>query len=151
MDTTVALSFLYLTRCSLHGACLKKNVRNLVRTAKTVKTEVAVRGKGRQRRTFSEVIDIENLTIPSTQSGSPGTTIEKAKPTNISLKDILIVYGYSQYICAFAGSFAITPAINSSLTMFVVSTLCGEIVVAAAERMVDSLFVFYMTNFQLVR
>jgi hypothetical protein len=136
METTVALSFLYLTRCSLHGPCLKKNVRNLVRTVKAVNTEEAVHRKGLRRRTFSEAIDIENLTLPSKQSGSPGTTttIEHAKPTNISLQDILIVYGYSQYISAFVGSFAITPAINASLTMYVVSTLCGDIVCSCCFR-----------------
>jgi len=67
LETTLALSFLYLIRCSLHGAALKKNVPNLSRV-ETVEEEVLSRpsltrqstarmANIRHKRIFSEAIE----------------------------------------------------------------------------------------------
>lgn len=124
LDTTVALAFLYLIRCSIHGAAMKKNVRNLQRKARKESTVSPVPSPGRRqiqhRRKFSEALDIENLTA-AFASGVPAERLEKAKPTTLSLKDILIQYGFSQFICAAVGSFPVTPSVAASSTMFVVS------------------------------
>lgn len=135
LDMAVALGFLYCIRCSLHGPSMKKNVRNLERTVKaphedntkmTAPTTHPQRTKrAEHRRNFSEAIDIENMVTHSTRGlvgGNERTVVmEQAKPTLMPLKDILIIYGYTQYACALIGCFAITPAVNASSTMYVVS------------------------------
>jgi hypothetical protein len=125
MDTTIALSFLYLIRCSLHGTALKKNVPFLSRTEKAGPSRALAKGLSakfgmavKHKRKFSEVIDIEN-TAPGVTN--PETTIVRAKATHFSLKKILIQYGYSQFVCAAVGGFAITPSVAASPTMFMVS------------------------------
>ena len=51
------------------------------------------------------------------------TCVVKAKPTNASLKEILLQYGYALYVCGFVGSFAVTPCVAVSPTMFTVSLI----------------------------
>lgn len=139
-DTAAALGFLYLIRCSLHGAAMKKNIRNLERT--TVTEPVPKRDQPIQesmpsppkrrsaghRRKFSEVLDIEqiSLSIRATSAAPDASNqtvvIERVKPTDLSLPDILIQYGFSQFMCALVGGFPVMPAVNVSSTMYVVST-----------------------------
>jgi hypothetical protein len=133
----VALAFLYLIRCSLHGAALKKNVPNLIRydkenvvseslegqvgaQSRATSARFGIRG-GPHRRGFSEVIDIENL-VPVQPNSNPGTTAVRARPTQHSLKEILIQYGYSQFICSAVGGFPIVPSIAAAQTLFMVRT-----------------------------
>jgi hypothetical protein len=133
LDTTVALSFLYLIRCSLHGAALKKNVSNLVRfevpekkfkpSALTrVKTDTT-KNTSAHHRNFSEAVDIENLFTSerSLKNGSGKGELVTAKPTHASLQHILMQYGLSQYVCALVGSFSIIPNVAISPTMYTVS------------------------------
>lgn len=131
MQTTVALAFLYLIRCSLHGAALKKNVPNLSRIEKA-EVEGSLRRltkglssrfvtRGAHRRKFSEVLDIEHMVVPDLGNASgPAATVVNAKPTQVSLKDILFQYGISQFICGAVGGFAITPSVAASPTMYMV-------------------------------
>jgi hypothetical protein len=129
LETTVALSFLYLIRCSLHGTALKKNVPTMSRVEK-VKIEplrpltlsrktTVVRG---HRRRFSEVVDIDGVhpEVKSTMETS-STTVVNAKPTRASLKTILLQYGYSQLISGLVGGFAVIPCVATAPTMFMVS------------------------------
>jgi hypothetical protein len=145
METTIALSFLYLIRCSLHGAALKKNVPNLSRTEKTG----PVQGKARfsmavpHRRKFSEVLDIENM-VPLVTNAE--TTIVRPKPTGLSLKKILIQYGYSQFLCGAVGGFPITPSVAASPTMY----MLGAEGVVPQLGSVLLLLCFYLTDFKLV-
>jgi hypothetical protein len=135
MSTATALGFLYVIRCSVHGAALKKNIPNMTRT---IKTTVEVEEKkfapspriprpiGIASRKFSEAVDIEAVVpAPSnkatTSTVPSGVTIEHARPSNISLKSILTTYGISQLVSAIFGGFAITPAVAASTTMFSVS------------------------------
>ena len=142
LETTMALSFLYLIRCSLHGAALKKNVPTLSRKEKETMPELGPLGQVmrdtstgsrrsllsstgvsqrsfRHRRKFSEVIDIENLAT-AVESDSPGYVIVQPKPTNHSLKDILAQYGNSQLVCAIVGGFPVAPSVAASPTMYLV-------------------------------
>ena len=147
LETTIALSFLYLIRCSLHGAALKKNVPMLSRVEKVKGTELTRPTLARQtterqknsrkhKRIFSEAIDIEQVeeVSRSMKNGDRNhgdeTHVVKAKPTNASLKDILLQYGYAMYVCGLVGSFAVTPCVAVSPTMFTVSRcrchFCGK-------------------------
>lgn len=118
----MALSFLYLIRCSLHGAALKKNVPMLSRVEK-VKADAPrpTAYSSRHQRRFSEVIDIENEhSEPSSTPEANATIVVTAQPTHASLKQILYQYGHSQYICSLVGGFGIIPCVATAPTMFMV-------------------------------
>lgn len=130
-ETSIALSFLYLIRCSLHGAALKKNVPNLSRVEKVEEPEIpsrlslarqsTARMANRHRRVFSEAMDIEHVPTEPTDIGNgEATHVVTAKPTNASLKEILLQYGIAQYACGLVGSFAVTPCVAVAPTMFTV-------------------------------
>jgi hypothetical protein len=133
MSTVLALGFLYMIRCSVHGTALKKNIPNLSRTVRSKDIVVISRSPMRstvkppslKARKFSEAVDIEAVMLPTSTYGvgleNPDSFVEHAKPTNISLKAILIPYGMSQFLAAFVGGFAITPSVAASTTMFSVS------------------------------
>lgn len=139
MSTAIALGFLYVVRCSVHGAALKKNIPNLARTEKSSRTEELVaddeamaipRPVAFRARQFSEAVDIEavmqvqsKLATGPTNVASGGVVVH-AKPSNISLKSILVPYGISQFVSAFFGGFAITPSVAASSTMFSVRLFC---------------------------
>jgi len=143
-ETTVALSFLYLIRCSLHGAALKKNVPNLSRleivkqeplSRLSLTRQSTARLTNRHKRIFSEAIDIEQVQeAPSQAKNQNGvdTHVVTAKPTNASLKEILLQYGYAQFMCALVGSFAVTPCVAVAPTMFTVSGLSAAFAIATA-------------------
>lgn len=144
-ETTLALSFLYLIRCSLHGAALKKNVPMLSRIeevpipASPTRTRVSGFGDsftstsprrpssvlskpapvGFHKRGFSEVVDIEvNIEEGSTGKEEDGVRVVSPSPTQSSLKDILYRYGLSQIACALVGSFPVTPNVGAVQTMY---------------------------------
>lgn len=151
LNPTVALAFLYMIRCSLHGAALKKNVPNLERIVKgrarpKLIRDRSVQASGPRRRRFSEVVDIENLASVMSELDADGPSTIHPKPTHMSLKDILIQYGYSQYVCGLMGSFAITPSVAASPTMY----MLGAEGVAPQLGSVLLLSLFYLTDFQAV-
>lgn len=110
LSTAVALSFLYLIRCSVHGAALKKNIPNLARKVRSddpalkrfgISDEGSLSPKHKvsptkaRSRTFSEAVDIEVVMQPiigSTESGNGEAGDKKkyemllAKPSNVSRK-----------------------------------------------------------------
>jgi hypothetical protein len=88
LDPTLSLAFLYLIRCSLHAAALKRNVSNMQRISRVHDdiSPLASANPGRPR-SFSETIDVEyNAALSS--SPADAVTIEKAKPTNVSLVSV---------------------------------------------------------------
>jgi hypothetical protein len=133
LSTAVALSFLYLIRCSVHGTALKKNIPNLSRKVRSddpvlkqsaasahdddVKSSVSkiVKPPTLKSRKFSEAVDIEAVmqsplahqmeTNNSDESDAtvPEYQIYHAKPTNIPLKKISLTYGCSQIVTAVVG------------------------------------------------
>jgi hypothetical protein len=138
------MGFLYLVRCSVHGTALKKNIPNLSRTVKADDPSAAAlmgsppvspapnmrRPAPIRSRKFSEAVDIEAvIEQPSNGTAANADTTSKteetvmihAKPTNIPLKEILLQYGYSQFVVTLVGGIAITPAVAASPTMFTVS------------------------------
>lgn len=159
LDTTMALSFLYLIRCSLHGAALKKNVPMLSRQETVAASDhrrvssislpkPPTNGNSRgHHRAFSELVDLENiLSETANLQSAEKVSVVTAKPTNTSLKDILMQYGLSQFVCGVVGSFAVTPCVAASPTMF---TLRAERVAPQIGSVV-LLSAFYLSNFQLV-
>ena len=119
LGTASALGFLYLIRCSVHGAALKKNIPNLARKVPAgSKPEIRDEAMESPRmtvpdrvrhRTFSEAVDIEAVLKPFGMSMRVGPdesnniTEIRAEPTNISLKSILRPYGVSQLVAALVG------------------------------------------------
>lgn len=135
VETSLALAFLYLIRCALHGAALKKTVPNLTRVEK-IKDEPLTRlplsritsartPTSRHRRVFSEAVDIEQVQPEvgknASSNGTDATRVVSAKASNASLKDMLMQYGYAQYVGGLVGSFAVTPCVASAPTMYTVS------------------------------
>jgi hypothetical protein len=135
----MALSFLYLIRCSIHGAALKKNVPMLSRVEKIKKQPGVGAPVSRSGKTglssrkklvfFSERIDIENVAkSPDVKNyqlhgGNGDATSEfncvvTAKPSSMSLQDLSLQYANSQFVCGLIGSFAITPSVASAHTMY---------------------------------
>ena len=142
LSTSIAIGFLYMIRCTVHGTALKKNVPNLVRTVRgedpsaqepvEMSPHLSKQVVPTKYRTFSEAVDIEAvMQQPTYQSGGKNelgdgsnntvTRVVSAKPTNVSLQKILQQYAYSQFASAFTGGFAITPSVAASPTMFLVS------------------------------
>jgi hypothetical protein len=136
LETTIALSFLYLIRCSLHSAALKKNVAALSRTERVKAIETlrplgltrdtsdrsTYSSSGFHRRRFSEVLDVESEhTDPVGLNGNKAAvTVVTAKPPHSSLKQILLQYGHSQFVCSLVGGFGIIPCVSAAPTMFMV-------------------------------
>jgi len=145
LGNTLALAFLYMIRCSLHAAALKKNVTQLRRKIKVPvieEEELAEEGSGPQqslrgdgishRRKWSEIMEMDQIFV-STNSliggagGTPAvdtnvmvTKIESPKPPRMSLKDLLWNYGLSQFLSSLVGTFGITPSIAATSTMYTV-------------------------------
>ena len=97
ISTMSALAFLYLIRCSLHAAALKKNIPNVTRKGPEPSSPKA----GHSLR----------------RTSSAGHT--KARREPLSLGKILENgYGYSQLLAALTGGIAVAPAVAASLTLF---------------------------------
>jgi MFS superfamily sulfate permease-like transporter len=153
MSTTMALAFLYMIRCSLHGAALRKNVTLMERheTRPIVSTKINHRTTSssprQHRRHFSDSVDIENLALsPSRTDRKDQVVVIKTKQTQHSLKEILTQYAWSQYMCALVGGMAVCPSVGASSTMYSL----GAESVAPQLGSVILLSIFYLTNFQLV-
>ena len=138
MDTSIALAFLYLIRCSLHVPALRKNISNLVRPERRLVTERGLprlskpEGLSSHGRQFSESVDLEisRKVVSETDTNntnSNGLAMVPAKPTNHSVKDIMATYGYSVFLCAFFGFLFITPNISISGTMYKVCTIFSPV------------------------
>ena len=175
LSTAVALAFLYMIRCSLHGAALRKNIGIMERfvtvdAAALDAADITNTGESSlslqnasysvrfRKRRFSEAVDVGTLHLATadddtaTDAGSTNDPSEKkririqSQPTQHSLTEILAQYAYSQYICAFVGGFAMTPSIGPSSTLY---SLGAE---SVAPQLLSVLFLsyFYLTNFFLV-
>lgn len=130
LDPVFALAFLYLIRCSLHGAALKSNIPNLCRKVQVPVTsdDEANNSKSKPRKKtrseiFSEMVDIEEIlkAAPAGQDLKSMPELERAKPTQLSQSDILMNYGLSQIVSAFVGGWGCIPSVAASPTMFSVS------------------------------
>ena len=99
--TAFALAFLYLVRCSLHAAALKKNIPNVTR-----KTEFE-----------SPLAPKRTAEVPR----PPVVPSAKSQVGNVSLQKILSVYGISQIASSLTGGIAVAPAVAASMTLFKVS------------------------------
>lgn len=132
MPTSIALGFLYVVRCSVHAAALKKNLLNLSRkvpspevSQEATQPSPTIRRPGPLRtRQFSEAVDIEAVmvtappTAPAPIIANKAVQEIRAQPSNLPLKAILAPYGISQFVSALFGGFAITPAIGASSTLY---------------------------------
>ena len=118
MSMACALSFLYMLRCSLHLAALKKSADRHVRTtsdcanvstAPFSESSVAPR----HRRKFSEALDIEAVGTSSSRMTSTANVV-RAKQSTLSLPSMMNTYAISQLVSAAVGSFGVTPALGVS-------------------------------------
>lgn len=137
LQPTLALSFLYLIRCSIHSAALKKNLTTLRRTETVVSGDDDSSGgrpslgtrrpsarSGPHSRAFSEVLDLERV-LGASQSLDPGATEATVQevgpmPTTLSLKEIMLEYGHCQLVCGLVGCFAVVPSVAASQTFYLV-------------------------------
>lgn len=173
-DGSFFLSLSLSLSLSRHGAALKKNIPNLSRTVlkETIANDVEDIKCGNNEikinkppsiksRKFSEAVDIEAVMRPLLAQAKTNNTdntndnkeaeIAKyhtvhAKPTSITLKNIYLTYGWSQAVTFIVGGFPITPAVAASPTMFSL----GADDLGPQIGSVLLLFVFYLTDFQIV-
>eukprot|EP00521_Asterionellopsis_glacialis_P011202 CAMPEP_0195293998 /NCGR_PEP_ID=MMETSP0707-20130614/13943_1 /TAXON_ID=33640 /ORGANISM="Asterionellopsis glacialis, Strain CCMP134" /LENGTH=932 /DNA_ID=CAMNT_0040354855 /DNA_START=29 /DNA_END=2824 /DNA_ORIENTATION=- len=124
--TALALAFLYLVRCSLHAAALKKNIPNVTR-------KIELESPLAPKRTAE-------VTRP------PMTPSAKSQIGNVSLQKILSVYGTSQIVASVTGGIAVAPAVAASMTLF---KLGAEDPPPQYGSMV-LLGIFHLTGFSLV-
>jgi hypothetical protein len=126
IPTIVALAFLYLVRCSLHSAALKKNIPNVTR-------------KKAEPGHPSPDPRIHNFATKKQP--------KKSKPL-LTLGFILEHgYGYSQLLAGLVGGITVAPSVAASLTLF---KLGAE---APPPQYGSCLLVllFYWTDFSLVQ
>ena len=129
ISTMSSLAFLYLIRCSLHTAALKKNIPNVTR--KTPECD-------------SPTI---NASIHQSSSYQVSGVKSRYKQA-VSLPKILEKgYAYSQIWAALAGGIAVAPALGASLTLFKLG--CEGVGPQYGSILLIS--VFYLTDFQLVQ
>jgi hypothetical protein len=105
ISTMSALAFLYLIRCSLHAAALKKNVPHVTRKPPEAASPV-ISGCPSQH------------SIRSFRNHS-SSRHAKQRRNPISIGTILECgYGYSQLLTACTGGIMVAPAVAASLTLF---------------------------------
>ncbi|CAB9515417.1 solute carrier family 26 [Seminavis robusta] len=143
LATMSALVFLYVIRCSLHAAALKKNLPNVTRAA--------------AQQPPAHVISSSNT--KTAKEPSLGEILENG-------------YGYSQLLAALTGGIATAPALGSASTLFKVglgqrltAAVFLGILTYKTVRLLQLgcdgvgpqygsillVLVFYLTNFQLVQ
>eukprot|EP00548_Thalassiothrix_antarctica_P012186 CAMPEP_0194155466 /NCGR_PEP_ID=MMETSP0152-20130528/64686_1 /TAXON_ID=1049557 /ORGANISM="Thalassiothrix antarctica, Strain L6-D1" /LENGTH=1083 /DNA_ID=CAMNT_0038862353 /DNA_START=98 /DNA_END=3349 /DNA_ORIENTATION=- len=130
METVVALSFLYLLRCSLHAISLKKNVKYFKRTVTRKKNTKDRNDSGVSdndsyssgiKRGFSSENSFKTFDTKLTRdvdNDQEENFVITAKNPTMPLSKILMVYSYSQFIAAAVGSFGVTAATASAPTMY---------------------------------
>jgi hypothetical protein len=101
LSTMSALAFLYLIRCSLHAAALKKNIPNVTR-----------------HKNYDQ--SLASPTAPIRRRAPSGSAKPRQEPLTLG-KILEKGYGYSQLLAALTGGIATAPAVASSLTFFKVS------------------------------
>lgn len=121
MSMACALSFLYMLRCSLHLAALKKSAAQHVRTTSDLAnvpnpplSESSVTPP--HRRKFSEALDIEAVVATSSRMTSAANVV-RAKQSTLSLPSMMNTYAISQLVSAAVGSFGVAPALGISKIM----------------------------------
>ena len=95
IPTMLSLVFLYVVRCSLHSAALKKNIPNVTRKKPHINESASSIITGQETKTNKK----------KTRSLTLGSILESG-------------YGYSQLLSGFMGGIAIAPSVAASLTLF---------------------------------
>lgn len=135
ISTMSALAFLYLIRCSLHSAALKKNIPNVTR--KQPQSDPSS-PKQQQRNSFS--LSLRRSTRSSHCNKHPREPLSLGKILEKG-------YAYSQIVAALSGGIAVAPAVAASLTLFKLG--CEG--VGPQYGSILLVLVFYLTDFQLVQ
>jgi MFS superfamily sulfate permease-like transporter len=151
LQTTTALSFLYLMRCSLHATALKKNVSNLERAEShsvNVTTKESRPVIREHRRRWTEDVDIEAIENATKEEPAmqENTVIVSAKIPTVPLQKVLLQYGYVQFFAAVLGSFSVTPSVNAMDKMYKL----GADGRAPQYMSLLVLLAVYLTDFSLV-
>ena len=128
ISTMSSLAFLYLIRCSLHTAALKKNIPNVTRKAPECDSPTINASIRQSSYRQSPILGRPRQPVPLTK------ILEKG-------------YAYSQIWAALAGGIAVAPALGSALTLFKLG--CEGVGPQYGSILLIS--VFYLTDFQLVQ
>jgi MFS superfamily sulfate permease-like transporter len=139
LPTVAALSFLYLIRCSLHSAAVRKNTSNVTRTSgPSNHNDGDEYGDDDGGAECSKSIERATVSTEKNQQRTPVPTLG-----NILERG----YGYSQLLTALVGGFPVAPSVAASVTMF---QLGAE---GMAPQYGSCLLVlaFYVSNFEFVQ
>jgi MFS superfamily sulfate permease-like transporter len=146
MPMMMALVLLYLVRCSLHSAALKKNIPKVTRKPEHTTTH-----------DFSSQNGGVPVSLQSSNGGRSNSTrnvTSERKHTNKSNKAPLTLnyilehgYGYSQLLSGLVGGIAIAPAVAASLTLFKLRAEKPPPQYASCLLVV----LFYCSNFTMVQ
>jgi len=124
LPPVLSLAFLYLIRCSVQAAALKKNIRNVTREPPALDESS---NRTQQRQVFSQ-------------------RSEKKKPLTLNYM-LEHGYGYSQLASALVGGITVAPAVAASLTMFRLKAEKPPPQYGSCILML----IMYMTDFRLVQ
>jgi hypothetical protein len=129
VPTVLALAFLYVIRCSLHSAALKKNIPNVTR---------------KRPEAPSPLLNSKNNKNKS--SNAPVVPTPRKPP--LTLGYILEHgYGYSQLVAAVTGGIPVAPSVAASLTLFKL----GAEAKSPQYGSCVLVLLFYLTDFQFVQ
>ena len=126
IPTVLALAFLYVIRCSLHSAALKKNIPNVTRKKVVKRGGVALTAEMAAAKAKKRKEDKQRLAL--------GSILERG-------------YGYSQLIAAAFGGITVAPSVAASLTLFHL----GAEATPPQYGSCALLLLFYWTDFRLVQ
>eukprot|EP00531_Pseudo-nitzschia_arenysensis_P017252 CAMPEP_0116130000 /NCGR_PEP_ID=MMETSP0329-20121206/8223_1 /TAXON_ID=697910 /ORGANISM="Pseudo-nitzschia arenysensis, Strain B593" /LENGTH=1118 /DNA_ID=CAMNT_0003624303 /DNA_START=154 /DNA_END=3510 /DNA_ORIENTATION=+ len=179
ISTVVAMSFLYLIRCSVHGAALKKNISNLSRrvlsikpTATTSELEEDDNQKKRgsftfsipvKSRKFSEAVDIEAVMAPPKAAGiGSGANVNSdnnSRSEEASNYQIIRAKSTSVSLKTISMTYAWSQVATAIVGGFAVTPsvassptmfTLGADALAPQVGAALLLFLFYLTDFQIV-
>lgn len=141
MPMMMALVLLYLVRCSLHSAALKKNIPNVTRKPEHLNQH------DNESSISSSIRGSYSLRSSKGRTTSTSTRATKRKGP-LTLNFILEHgYGYSQLLNGLVGGIAIAPSVAASLTLFKLRAETPPPQYGSCLLVI----IFYCSNFSLVQ
>jgi len=151
VPTILALAFLYLIRCSLHAAAVRKNIPQVTRKPNLQSSSSPINpvhndpSSGAEAASSLAGIREEEGRIDDTDK-SQDKQKKKTKPPSIG--EILEKgYGFTLLLASVSGGIAVAPSLAASITMF----RLGAEKQAPQYGTCLLLLVFYLTDFRLVQ
>jgi MFS superfamily sulfate permease-like transporter len=138
LPTVAALSFLYLIRCSLHSAAVRKNTANVTRTSGPSNHDEEEYDDDDRGADGSNVVERATVSAATKEPRTPVPTLGHILERG---------YGYSQLLTALVGGFPVAPSVAASVTM----VKLGAEGVAPQYGSCLLVLAFYVSNFQFVQ